>query len=74
MKLVLASMTIMLMFSHANAQTAKHIEAAQRDASDKKVYMDSCLSTILKGSPEKPKADATKVCEEGYAKAKATFQ
>jgi len=72
MKLVLATLTLMLAVSQANAQTKSDIDAAQREARGKQDYVDTCSAAFRKGSPEVTKADADKSCSDSYDKAFGT--
>jgi hypothetical protein len=59
MKTIIASLTLLLVVSQANAQS----DADQRA---KTAYIDACVGAILKGLPDKPKAEAIARCEQGY--------
>jgi predicted outer membrane protein len=65
MKILFASLALLFAVSHANAQD---MTPAQRAASDKAQYMDGCVGGIMKSMPDTTKAEATKMCEESYAK------
>jgi hypothetical protein len=67
MKTVVASLALLLEVCSANAQG---IAPAQQSSESrgKDLYIQGCVDAILKRSPDTTKAEATKTCEDAYAK------
>lgn len=66
MKTLLASLILLTVSFQAHAQMTN----AKKQASDRAIFVEACVTATLKGDPDRTKAAATKSCEESFAKEK----